>query len=129
MNNHLHQCPKVEVACECGFDCTRDAMDQHRAKDCPMVEVVCDVIGCNVRVMRKDYEKHRDEAAKDHVCLLSSEVGSMKKENVRQSADVVNLKQENRQDIARLAQDNARLTQDNARLIQDNVRLAAQEHV
>jgi hypothetical protein len=43
----------------------------HREKDCSLTEVVCKVIGCNARVIRKDYEKHEEEAAKQHVHLLS----------------------------------------------------------
>jgi hypothetical protein len=70
--NHLSQCPKVEVSCVCEYKCTRDMMDEHRDKDCPMTEITCEVIGCGRKIMRKDYEKHQDDAAKQHVRLLSA---------------------------------------------------------
>jgi hypothetical protein len=47
-------------------------MDEHRDKDCPMTEITCEVIGCGRKIMRKDYEKHQDDAAKEHVRLLSA---------------------------------------------------------
>jgi hypothetical protein len=70
--NHLSQCPKVEVSCVCEYKCTRDMMDEHRDKDCPMTEIICEVVGCGRKIMRKDYEKHEDDAAKQHVRLLSA---------------------------------------------------------
>jgi len=120
MNTHLQQCPMVEMTCECGFDCIRDSMDQHRARDCPLVKIVCDVVGCNAMIMRRDYEKHQQEAAEHHVRLLSSEVGSMKKDIVRLLADNVNMKQV----VANTSVTNARVREEFARLKQDNVRVS-----
>jgi len=72
VEDHLSRCPKVEVSCVCEYKCTRDMMDEHRDKDCPMTEITCEVIGCGRKIMRKDYEKHQDDAAKQHVRLLSA---------------------------------------------------------
>ena len=74
MNNHLQQCPSIAVTCECGFNSRRQLIAGHREKDCPMTEIECEVIGCNAKIMRRDYEKHQDEAAKHHVRLLSATV-------------------------------------------------------
>ena len=52
MLNHLRQCPKVVVSCECGFECARDALTAHRDKDCLLVEICCDVIGCDAKMKR-----------------------------------------------------------------------------
>ena len=96
MLNHLRlQCPKVVVSCECGFECTRDALTAHRDKDCPLVEICCDVIGCDAKMTRGDYEKHQEQSASHHIRLLSAalgksleEVAVVKQENVRLSAEV-----------------------------------------
>jgi hypothetical protein len=72
MSTHLERCPKAIVSCECGFECTRDLMTDHREKHCPLTEIQCDVIGCASKFMRRDREKHQDEAAKHHVHLLST---------------------------------------------------------
>lgn len=71
MNNHLQQCPSLHVTCECKLKCTRQSIAGHREKDCPLTEIQCEVIGCNVKVMRKNYEKHEKQAAQQHVRLLS----------------------------------------------------------
>jgi hypothetical protein len=120
MFNHLQQCPKVDVSCECGFECTRDALTAHRDKDCPLVEIRCDVIGCDVKMMRADYEKHQEQVASHHVRLLSAalgtsihEVSTFKQENVRLSNEVGIVKQESTRlstGFNRLKQENVRLT-------------------
>ena len=121
------QCPKVDVSCECGFECTRDALTAHRDKDCPLVEICCDMIGCDAKIMRGDYEKHQEQSASHHVRLLSAalgksihEVGIEKQENTRQSNEVRRLsagfdsvKQEN----TRLSTGFNSLKQENGRLI------------
>jgi len=72
MLNHLRKCPKVDVSCECSFECLRDELPAHRDKDCPLVEIGCDVIGCDAKMMRGEYEKHQEQAASHHVRLLST---------------------------------------------------------
>jgi hypothetical protein len=47
-------------------------MDEHREMACPMTEIQCEVVGCGAKVMRKDYEQHQDDAAKEHIRLLSA---------------------------------------------------------
>ena len=74
IEDHLNQCPKIEVLCICQSKFTREKMDEHRDKHCPLTEIECEVIGCNTKVMRKDYLKHQDDAAKKHVRLLSAVV-------------------------------------------------------
>ena len=71
---HLNQCPKLEIICKCRSKLPREKMDEHRNKHCPLTEIECEVIGCNAKVMRKDYLKHQDNAAKEHVRLLSAVV-------------------------------------------------------
>ena len=72
MKNHCSRCPKVQVSCRCEYKCARDEMDEHREMACPMIEIQCEVVGCGAKVMRKDYEQHQDDAAKEHIRLLSA---------------------------------------------------------
>ena len=80
MEGHLEQCPKVIVSCECGSSGTREAIAEHVEKDCLLTEIQCEVIGCGTNVIRRDYEKHQDEAAKHHVRLLSATVEKLAKD-------------------------------------------------
>ena len=73
MLNHLRQCPKVDVSCECGFECSRDTLPAHQENDCLLAEISCDVIGCDAKMRRCDYEKHQDESAPQHVRLLKQQ--------------------------------------------------------
>jgi hypothetical protein len=77
MPDHLQRCPSIQVTCECNVICTRQSIAGHRERDCPLTEVPCEVIGCNVKVMRKDYAKHGNEAAQEHVRLLSATVQTL----------------------------------------------------
>ena len=124
---HHQQCMHRLLRCgHCNHTVKRIAMNNHLLQ-CPMAKVVCEVIGCNAMMMRRDCEKHQDEAAKHHVRLLSYEVVDMKKENMRLLADVANMKQENieiSEGSNRLTINIARVNQDNARIIQENERLA-----
>jgi len=99
MLNHLHHCLKVDIACECGFECQRDALPTHRDKDCPMIEIRCDVIGCDAKMKRGDYEKHQEQAASQHVRLLSAALGQGIQENARLALEVGIMKQ----DVERLS--------------------------
>ena len=99
MLNHLKQCPKVDVSCECGFECTRDSLTAHRDRDCPLVEIECHVIGCNAKMMRGDYEKHQEQSASIHVIHLSAALikclDESKQESTRRSLELSIVKQEN----------------------------------
>ena len=77
MEDHLNQCPKIEVLCICQSKFTREKMDEHRDKHCPMTEIECEVIGCGTIVARKDYLKHQKDAAMEHVRLLSAVVQTL----------------------------------------------------
>jgi hypothetical protein len=74
MADHLNQCPKLEIMCKCKSKFTREKMDEHRNEDCLLTEIECEVIGCGTKVIRQNYLKHQDDAAKDHVRLLSAVV-------------------------------------------------------
>jgi len=71
-----------------------------------MVEICCDVIGCDAKMMRGDYEKHQEQAASQHVRLLSAalekglkaahnEINVVKEKNGRLEAEIDSTKQEN----------------------------------
>lgn len=78
LHDHLNMdCPKAVVDCQCGFECERDALPAHRDKDCPMVEIMCDVIGCDAMERRGDNGKHQEQAACHHVHALSVAAGQL----------------------------------------------------
>ena len=113
MPRHLLQCPKVVVSCECGFECLRDALTAHRDKDCPLVEIYCDVIGCDAKMKRGDYEKHQEQTASYHVRLLSAALKKCLEESIRQSNKLDIVKQENTRQSLELGivkQENTRLS-------------------
>lgn len=74
MAAHLEICPSVEETCQCGSRGTRLLIAEHKRIDCLLTEIICEVVGCGTKVIRQDYEKHQDDAAKYHVRLLSSKV-------------------------------------------------------
>ena len=124
MLNHLRQCPKVDVACECGFECLRDELPAHRDKDCPLVEIGCDVIGCDAKMMRGDYEKHQEQAATHHVRLLSTAL-EQQGASIHVRLLLIALEHQAQAVQRLLSAEIGMLEQENIRLKQENVRLLA----
>lgn len=89
MTEHVDQwCPDIIVNCECGFECVRSNLAEHREDDCPLVEIEYDVVGCDELVLRRDYEKHQEDAAREHVLLLSSIVEKLQFATLPQPSQV-----------------------------------------
>ena len=68
---HKKKCPKLPLPCpnKCKVrSVPRDDMEAHR-KECPLEMIQCEYhnVGCDVRMARKDQEKHEDEKLKEHL--------------------------------------------------------------
>ena len=69
--DHMQACAhRTENCLLCGEIMKATAITKH-VEECPMMEIQCEVIGCNTMMMRRDYEKHQDDAAKQHVCATT----------------------------------------------------------
>ena len=68
---HKEECPKLPLPCpnkcEVG-NIPYKGMEAHR-KECPLEMIQCEYysVGCEVRMARKDQEKHENEKAKEHL--------------------------------------------------------------
>ena len=63
---------RTEPCKTCNLKILWSAMTEHQENKCQLALVTCEVIGCNAVMMRKYYKKHQDEAAKQHIRLLSA---------------------------------------------------------
>ena len=81
---HKEECPKLPLPCpnkcEVGSVCRED-MEAHR-KECPLEMIRCEYysVGCEVRMARKDKEKHDNEKVKEHLMKTSQVMTSIKDE-------------------------------------------------
>jgi len=79
---HLPVCAFRRESCKtCDLKVLWSAMTEHQEKECPKALVTCEVIGCNKVMMRRDYKNHQNEAAKQHVHLLSAALIEAKQKN------------------------------------------------
>ena len=72
---HRNLCPKLPIPChnKCEVGSVpREDMETHR-KECPLEKIQCDYhnVGCEVRMARKDQEKHRKEMVEEHLMLMT----------------------------------------------------------
>jgi hypothetical protein len=82
---HHQECVHRTVLCEtCNLKILWSAITEHQEKKCQLALVTCEVIGCNAVMIRRDYKKHQDEAAKQHVRLLSTALIEAKATNLVQ---------------------------------------------
>ena len=68
---HKEECPKVPLPCpnKCEVGSVpREDMEAHR-KECPLEMIQCEYysVGCEVRMARKDQEKHKKEKMENHL--------------------------------------------------------------
>ena len=75
---HKEKCPKLPLPCpnkcEVGsIPC--EEMEAHR-KECPLEMIQCEYysVGCEVRMARKDWEKHDNENMKEHLMMTNHEL-------------------------------------------------------
>ena len=68
---HKEECPKLPLPCpnQCEVESVpREDMEAHR-KECPLEMIQCEYysVGCEVRMARKDQEKHKKENMEEHL--------------------------------------------------------------
>ena len=71
MGQHKKKCPKLPLPCpnKCEVGSVpREDMEAHR-KECPLEMIQCEYysVGCEVRMARKDQEKHKKENIEEHL--------------------------------------------------------------
>ena len=79
---HKEECPKLPLLCpnKCEVGgVPREDMKAHR-KECPLEMIQCEYysVGCEVRMARKDMEKHDDENVKEHLMMTNHELKDTK---------------------------------------------------
>ena len=81
---HMTACDKVPLACpnqcDVGTVCRGD-MDKHR-KICPLETIDCEYhkVGCKVKMLRKDLEKHSEDNMKEHLLLTTKKLNETEDE-------------------------------------------------
>ena len=75
---HKEECPKFPVQCpnECEIESVhRDEVEEHR-EVCPLEMIQCDyhVVGCKVKMARKDMNTHKQEMMEVHLSLSINEL-------------------------------------------------------
>ena len=75
---HKEECPKFPVQCsnECEIESIhRDEVEEHR-EVCPLEIIQCDyhVVGCDVKMARKDMNTHKQEKMEIHLSLSINEL-------------------------------------------------------
>ena len=81
---HKEECPKLPLPCpnkcEVG-NVPREDMEAHR-KECPLEMIQCEYhsVGCEVRMARKDQEKHDNEKVKEHLMITKAQLAIASKQ-------------------------------------------------
>jgi len=75
---HKEDCPKLPLPCPNNCEVgsvPREDMEAHR-KECPLEMIQCEYhnVGCKVRMVRKDYEKHKKENMEEHLLMTTHKV-------------------------------------------------------
>ena len=75
---HKEECPKLPLPCpnKCEVGSVpREDMEAHR-KECPLKMIRCGYhsVGCEVRMARKDQERHETENMKEHLAMTKCEL-------------------------------------------------------
>ena len=78
---HKEECPKLPLPCpnKCEVGSVpHEDMEAHR-KECPLEMIQCEYhnVGCEVRMTRKDMEKHKDQTVKEHLQLTTDKLSDM----------------------------------------------------
>ena len=77
---HKEKCPKLPLPCpnKCEVGSVfREDMEAHR-KECPLEMIQCEYhnVGCEVRMARKDQEKHENDEMKEHLKKTNNQLAS-----------------------------------------------------
>ena len=76
---HKEHCPKFPLPCpnNCEVETIpREEMQTHLEEICPLAVIQCEyhVLGCEVKVIRKDLEKHKKEGMESHLSMTTQEL-------------------------------------------------------
>ena len=79
---HKEECPKLPLPCpnKCEVGSVpREDMEAHM-KECPLEMIQCEYhdVGCEVRMARKDQEKHKKEKIEEHLIMTKHELTDTK---------------------------------------------------
>ena len=122
---HKEECPKLPLPCpnKCKVGSVPyEDMDSHR-KECPLEMIQCEYhnVGCEVRMTRKDQDKHKQEKMEEHLmksmCVLTHELNSTKLELTVTQRELTDTK-------ASLADTNSKLANTESTLTDTNNQLA-----
>ena len=119
---HKEECPKLPLPCPNNCEVgsiLREDMETHR-KECPLEMIQCEYysVGCEVRMARKDQEKHDNEKMKEHLMMTKLELGGTRHELTDTKAQLdVALKQITNLTVLMNAQLNPRNHHDNIRSV------------
>lgn len=84
MEDHWKECKGYPVQCEntCGETVKRDKMAEHLKEHCPLTVINCEYhhAGCDVTLPRKEIAAHMDQAAKDHLQLVTKKLTKQEEE-------------------------------------------------
>lgn len=82
---HYEQCAKYPIPCPsmCGAEIMRCMMNEH-ATECQMSELPCPYsqYGCNIKILRKDIDKHLTTLVQYHLLLTTMKVTQKRNEEV-----------------------------------------------
>ena len=79
---HSPTCPKESICCQhCNKPFERQEIDNHVTNECELVSVPCDfsIVGCEVKLARKEVSPHLKGAIESHVTLLHKYIKSCPK--------------------------------------------------
>lgn len=78
MEDHWKECKSYPIQCEnkCGEKIKRDKMAKHLKEHCPLTVINCEYCyaGCDVTLPRKEMAAYMDQAAKDHLQLVTTKL-------------------------------------------------------
>ena len=84
LEEHWKECKGYPVQCEnkCGETVKREKMVEHLKDHCPYTVINCEYsyAGCDVTLPRKEITAHMDEAAKDHLQLITKKLAKQEEE-------------------------------------------------
>jgi len=84
--NHWPVCPFFPLSCpnNCELVLQRQEVEHHVSRDCPLTLVLCNfhVVGCQVRLTRRDMPSHISENLTGHMSLLQAHMMTHPGENM-----------------------------------------------
>ena len=120
---HKEECPKLPLPCPNNCDIGNipyKSMEAHR-KECPLEMIQCEYysVGCEVRMARKDQEKHKKEKMEEHLMMTNLVLNDIKHELTITKHELTETK-------ATLADTNSKFANTESKLTNTNSKLDSQ---